>query len=154
MITASHPRMSSTRTGCGHYAAGMGVRRVYSGAEWESKVGYCRAIAHGPFVAVSGTAPVAPHGGTHAPGDAFAQATRCLVIIDRALRELGVPRGDVIRTRMFVTDIAQWEAFGRAHAAFFGDAPPATSMVEVKRLIASDMMIEIEADAVIGGGAA
>lgn len=126
----------------------MAIRRVFTGAEWEQKVGYCRAIASGPFVAVSGTAPVKPGGGTHAPGDAYAQARRCLEIIEMALGELGLDRRSVVRTRMFVTDIAQWPAFGRAHAEFFGGDRPATSMVEVRRLIADDMLIEIEADAI------
>jgi isochorismate pyruvate lyase len=129
----------------------MSIRRVFTGAEWEKKVGYCRAVANGPFVAISGTAPVKPGGGTHAPGDPFAQAARCLEIIDAALRELGIDRTAIIRTRMFVTDIGAWAEFGRAHAAYVGDSPPATSMVEVKSLIARDMLIEIEADAIVPG---
>lgn len=127
----------------------MSARRVFSGAEWERKVGYCRAVLAGNQVFVSGTAPVAPGGGTEAPGDAYRQARRCLEIIDRALRELGVSRAAVTRTRMFVTDISRWAEFGRAHAEFFRGAPPATSMVEVRRLIAEDMLIEVEADAVL-----
>jgi enamine deaminase RidA (YjgF/YER057c/UK114 family) len=126
-------------------------RRVFSGAEWERKVGYCRAIRAGDRVFVSGTAPVKEGGGTHAPGDGYAQARRCFEILGRALDELGATRADVVRTRMFVTDIARWPEFGRAHREFFaGDEVPATSMVEVRRLIADDMLIEIEADAVIG----
>jgi isochorismate pyruvate lyase len=143
----------STRPPARSYARAMSIRRVFTGAEWEKKIGYCRAVANGPFVAISGTAPVRPEGGTHAPGDAFAQATRCLEIIDGALRELGLDRAAVIRTRMFVTDIARWAEYGRAHAAYFGDTPPATSMVEVRALIAPDMLIEIEADAIAPGGA-
>lgn len=127
----------------------MSVRRVFSGAEWERKVGYCRAVLAGNQVFVSGTAPLAPGGETEAPGDAYRQARRCLEIIDRALHELGVSRAAVTRTRMFVTDISRWAEFGRAHAEFFGAAPPATSMVEIRRLIADDMLIEVEADAVI-----
>lgn len=127
----------------------MNMRRVFSGAEWEEKVGYCRAILSGHHVFVSGTAPVAPGGGTYAPGDAYAQARRCLEIIDRALQELGVDRAAVMRTRMFVTDISRWAEFGRAHAEFFGANPPATTMVEVRRLISEDMLIEVEAEAVI-----
>ena len=127
----------------------MAVRRVFSGAEWEKKVGYCRAIASGPFVAVSGTASVKPGGGTHAPGDAYAQARRCLEIIEMALHELGVDRSAIVRTRLFVTDITHWPAIGRAHAEFFAEHPPATSMVEVRRLIADDMLVEIEADAIL-----
>ncbi len=127
----------------------MSVRRVFSGAEWEKKVGYCRAVLAGNHVFVSGTAPVAPGGGTFAPGDAYAQARRCFEIIDRALQELGVGRAAVTRTRMFVTDISRWAEFGRAHQEFFGANPPATTMVEIKKLISDDMLIEVEADAVI-----
>jgi len=127
----------------------MSVRRVFSGAEWEKKVGYCRAVLAGNHVFVSGTAPVAPGGGTYAPGDAYGQARRCFEIIDRALQELGVSRAAVTRTRMFVTDISRWAECGRAHAEFFGAAPPATTMVEVRKLISEDMLIEVEADAVL-----
>ena len=127
----------------------MNVQRVFSGAEWEKKVGYCRAVLSGNHVFVSGTAPVAQGGGTYAPGDAYAQARRCFEIIDRALQELGTTRASVTRTRMFVTDISRWAEFGRAHQEFFGATPPATTMVEIRRLIADDMVIEVEADAVI-----
>jgi isochorismate pyruvate lyase len=126
----------------------MGFERTFSGAPWESKVGYCRALRAGDHVYVTGTAPVDDTGKTHAPGDAYAQTRRCLEIIDRALQDLGADRSDVVRTRMFVTDITRWEDFGRAHREFFAASPPATSMVEVSRLIAPDMLIEIEVDAV------
>ena len=126
----------------------MTTRRVSSGAPWERAVGYCRAVRSGDLIAVSGTAPVADGGGTFAPGDAYAQARRCLEIAERALVSLDATRADVVRTRMFVTDIARWAEYGRAHAEFFGDTPPATTMVEVRRLIADDMLIEIELDAV------
>lgn len=125
----------------------MAVRRVFSGAEWESKIGYCRAVAIGPHVWIGGTAPVRPGGGTHAPGDAYAQARRCLEIVEAALRELGGTLADVVRTRMYVTDVTQWPAIGRAHAERFGAHPPAATMVEVRRLIADDMLVEIEVDA-------
>ena len=126
----------------------MSFRRTYSGAPWERAVGYCRALRAGDRILVTGTAPVAEDGGVFAPGDPEAQARRCLELIERALRDLGADRTWVVRTRMFVTDIDRWEAFGRAHAAFFGDAHPATTMVEVRRLIAEDMLIEIEAEAI------
>ena len=122
---------------------------MFSGAEWEAKVGYCRALVSGRQIFVSGTAPVAPGGGTHSPGDAYAQARRCLEIIEAALRELGADLSAVTRTRMFVTDISRWAEYGRAHHEAFGAHPPATSMVEVRRLISDDMLIEIEADAVL-----
>ena len=124
-------------------------KRVFSKAIWEKKVGYCRAIRAGNTVAVTGTAPVDESGsGVHAPGDAYAQAKRCLELIERALGELGLDRTSIVRTRMFVTDIARWEEYGRAHGEFFAACPPATTMVEVKSLIDPAMLIEIEADCV------
>lgn len=125
-------------------------QRVYSGAPWEQKVGYCRAIRAAQHVYVTGTVAVEPDGRVHAPGDAYAQAKRCLAIIERALSELGTSREHVVRTRMFVTDISRWEEFGRAHAEHFGEHRPATTMVQVAALIGEEMLIEIEADAVVG----
>ena len=123
--------------------------RVSSKAVWETQVGYCRAVKAGNLVFVTGTAPVDESGaGVHAPGDAFAQAARCLELIERALAGFGLDRTRIARTRMFVTDIARWADYGRAHAAFFGEHRPATSMIEIKALIDPRMMIEIEADAV------
>jgi len=124
-------------------------QRVFTGATWEKKVGYCRAVRAGDHVYVSGTAPVADGGGVHAPGDGHAQARRCLEIIESALTSVGAQLDDVVRTRMFVTDISRWEEFGRAHGEVFGDHPPATSMVEVRALIDPQMLIEIEADAIV-----
>lgn len=126
----------------------MSMRRTFSGAKWESQVGYCRAVRAGHHIYVTGTAPVAPEGGVFAPGDAYAQARRCFEIIARALADLGAGPADLVRTRMFVTDISRWEEFGRAHREFCGEHPPATTMVEVKSLIDPAMLIEIEADAV------
>jgi isochorismate pyruvate lyase len=126
----------------------MEFQRVYSGAPWEKEVGYCRALRAGDHVYVTGTAPVAPGGGVHAPGDAYAQTRRCLDIIASALSEMGVGMDRVVRTRMFVTDISRWQDYGRAHREVFGEHPPATTMVEVSRLIDPQMLIEIEADAV------
>lgn len=126
----------------------MELRRTFSGAPWESRVGYCRAIRAGQHIYVTGTAPVAEGGGVHAPGDAYEQARRCFEIIARAIADLGGELSCVVRTRMFVTDIGRWEEFGRAHAEFFADHPPATTMVEVKALIDPEMLIEVEADAV------
>ena len=123
--------------------------RVSSRAIWEDRVGYCRALRAGDLVFVTGTAPVDESGsGVHAVGDAYAQARRCLELIERAIAQFGVDRARIVRTRMFVTDISRWEEFGRAHAEFFKDHRPTTSMVEVRRLIDPDMLIEIEADAV------
>lgn len=122
---------------------------VSSGARWEPVVGYSRAVRVGNTVHVAGTAPVAADGSVFAPGDPYSQALQCLRIIEWALREAGASMGDVVRTRIFVTDISQWEAIGRAHGEFFRDIRPATSMVEVRRLIDPDMLVEIEADAII-----
>lgn len=124
-------------------------RRIFSGAHWEETVGYCRVLVSDDRVFVTGTAAVEDDGSIHAPGDAYAQAARCLEIIREHLAEVSVPMERVTRTRMFVTDIDRWKEFGEAHAEVFGDAPPTTSMVEVRRLIHPDMLIEIEADAVL-----
>ena len=129
----------------------MPFERTFTGAPWESKVGYCRAVRAGDHIYVTGTAPVDEAGRTYAPGDAYAQAKRCLEIIEQALADLGAARRHVVRTRMFVTDITRWADYGRAHAEFFADHPPATTMVEVKALIEPDMLIEIEAEAVCSG---
>jgi enamine deaminase RidA (YjgF/YER057c/UK114 family) len=125
------------------------MQRVFTGAPWEKKVGYCRAVRARGHVHVSGTAPVDPDGSTHAPGDAYAQAKRCCDIALAAMRELGAGPEHVVRTRMYVTDIDRWAEYGRAHAEAFGAAPPATAMIEVKRLIAPDMLIEVEVDALV-----
>ena len=126
------------------------LQRVSSGAVWEGIVGYCRAVRAGDLIFVTGTAPVDETGrGVFAPGDAEAQARRCLELIERALAHFGADRTRIARTRMFVTDIARWPEFGRAHAAFFCEHRPATTMVEVKALIDPAMLIEIEADAVL-----
>ena len=125
----------------------MGFQRVFSHAPWEEKVGYCRAVRAGSTIYVTGTAAIDDSGAAFAPGDGYAQARRCLELIEAALAELGTDRSAIVRTRMFVTDIERWADYGRAHAEFFVGCPPATSMVEVKRLIDPAMLIEIEADA-------
>ena len=127
----------------------MAFQRTFSGAPWESKVGYCRAIRASDHIYVTGTAPVDEQGGTFAPGDAYAQTKRCLEIIQRALQDLGADLDCVVRTRIFVTDISRWQDYGRAHGEFFSEHPPATTMVEVRSLIDPEMLVEIEADAVV-----
>ncbi len=125
-------------------------QRAYSNAPWESKVGYCRALRAGPHIYVTGTAPVDDNGGVYAPGDAYAQAARCLELIAQALGKLNAGKEHIVRTRIFVTDISRWEDYGRAHGEFFADHHPTTTMVEVRALIDPAMLIEIEADAYIG----
>lgn len=129
----------------------MSFQRVFSGAEWEQHVGYCRALRSGDRIFVTGTAPINRDGTVHEPGDGYAQAARCLSILTEALEGLGAAPEHVTRTRMFVTDIERWDEFGRAHREVFGDHPPTTTMVEVRRLIHPDMLIEIEADAIVEG---
>jgi len=126
----------------------MTFQRWFSGAPWESHVGYCRALRAGDRIFVTGTTAVKPDGSIHAPGDGYQQALRCLRMIESALAELDAGLEHVTRTRMFVTDIDRWAEFGRAHAEIFAGHPPTTSMVEIRRLIHPDMLIEIEADAV------
>ncbi len=126
----------------------MPVRRTFTGTRWEGEIGFCRAIRAGDHIYVTGTAPVGDNGEVFAPGDAYAQARRCLEIIAEALGPLDANTSHVVRTRMFVTDISRWAEFGRAHREFFADNPPATSMVEVKSLIDPAMLIEIEVDAI------
>ena len=128
----------------------MTFQRYFTGAEWEPKLGYCRALRAGDMIYLSGTAPVGEDGNTYAPGEAYAQAKRCFEIIQRSLQAIDADLHQVVRTRMYVTDISQWEAFGRAHQEFLGEYPPVTSMVEVKGLINPDMLIEIEAEAYVG----
>lgn len=129
----------------------MPFERVFSGAPWERVVGYCRAVKAGSHIYVTGTAPVAVDGGVHAPGDMYAQTRRCFEIIGEALGKLGAGYADVVRTRIFVTDISRWEEVGRAHCEVFSSHPPATTMVQVSALIDPRMLVEIEADAVIAG---
>jgi enamine deaminase RidA (YjgF/YER057c/UK114 family) len=123
---------------------------ISSGSPWEPKVGYSRAVRIGDRVVVSGTVGAGADG-KPAPGGGYAQAKRALEIIVAALEQAGATAKDVVRTRMFVTDISQWQEIGRAHADVFGDVRPATTMVEVRALIDPEMLVEIEAEAVISG---
>lgn len=120
---------------------------ISSGAPWEEQVGYCRAVRVGNLVAVSGTAPVGDAGELVAAGDPYGQARRCIEVIAKALDEAGCGLQDVYRTRMYVTNIEHWPEIGRAHEEAFGKVPPATTMVEVSRLIDPAMLVEIEAEA-------
>lgn len=120
-------------------------KNIPSGAPWEPVVGYSRAVRMGRFIAVSGSTAVSGE------GDAYSQAKQCIEVIRRALDEAGASLQDVVRTRMYVTDIEEWAEVARAHQEAFGDVMPATSMVQVARLIDPKMLVEIEADAIVAG---
>ena len=122
-----------------------------SGTKWEPLVGYSRAVRVGDHVFVSGTTATDASGAIVAPNDAYAQTIQVLENLKRALESAGASMADVVRTRMFVTDISLWREYGRAHGAYFRDIRPVTSMIEVKSLIDPTMMIEIEADALVSG---
>jgi len=122
---------------------------VSSGTEWEAAVGYSRAIRVGDRVSVSGTTATDGEGNVVGVDDPGAQAEQAIANVERALVEAGATLEDVVRTRMYVTDIDDWEAIGCAHEAAFGDVRPATSMVQVERLIDPELLVEVEAEAVV-----
>jgi enamine deaminase RidA (YjgF/YER057c/UK114 family) len=122
-------------------------QKYFSGTKWESVVGYSRAIKVGERIYVTGTTATDEQGNIVGPGDAYAQTVQAIRNIERALKALGAGLENVVRTRMFVTDISRWEEFGRAHGEFFSETRPCATMVEIAKLVDPDMLIEIEVDA-------
>ena len=127
----------------------MDRKLVSSGSAYEPTIGFSRAVRVGPHIAVSGTAPLAPGGGTAFPGDLYAQTKRCLEIIEKAINDAGGKRQHVVRTRLFLKDMSNWQEAGRAHGEFFKDIRPASTMIQIVQAIDPSWLIEIEADAIV-----
>ena len=131
----------------------MPRKNISTGSKWEPIIGYSRAVRVGNVVYVSGTTASDANGAIVGLNDPAAQTRQCLKNIEAALKQAGASLKDVVRTRLYVTDISAWEAYGRVHGEVFGEIRPATAMVEINNLISPEMMVEIEVDAVIGGDA-
>lgn len=127
----------------------MDRRLISSGSPFEPRIGFSRAVRVGSHIAVSGTAPIAEGGGTACPGDLYGQTKRCLEIIEQAVIAAGGKREHIVRTRMFLKEIANWQEAGRAHGEFFANIRPAATMIQIVQAIDPDWLIEIEADAIV-----
>jgi len=127
----------------------MDRKLVSSGSAYEPKIGFSRAVRVGQHIMVSGTAPIAPGGGTASPGDPYAQTLRCLEIIEKAINDAGGKREHVVRTRMFLKEMSHWPEVGRAHGEFFKDIRPASTMIQIVQAIDPSWLVEIEADAIV-----
>ena len=127
----------------------MTRRLISSGSPFEKSIGFSRAVRVGSTIAVSGTAPIAPGGGTAYPGDLYRQTRACIEILKSAIESAGGTLADVVRTRIMLTDIDRWQEAAKAHGEFFGNIRPASTFVEVSRFIDADWLVEMEADAVV-----
>ena len=127
----------------------MQRKLVSSGSAFEPKIGFSRAVRVGAHIAVAGTAPIAADGGTACPGDLYGQTRRCLEIIEQAINDAGGKREHVVRTRLFLKDMRNWQEAGRAHGEFFADIRPASTMIQIVQAIDPAWLVEIEADAIV-----
>jgi len=127
----------------------MARQNISTGSKWEPLIGYSRAVKVGNMIFVSGTTGMGEDGKLVGPGDPYKQTVQAFKVVEKALARAGASLKDVVRTRLYVTDISKWEAYGRAHGELFGEIRPATAMIQISKLIEPDMVVEVEADAVL-----